>query len=83
MRDRLSCCSPVCRRQATARVKSFSSTAWSVGDYYQFQVSTLGDPNVALAWDQTSSTTGPRDFLLQYSTNGTTFTPFGSQYSVL
>ena len=27
---------------------SFSSTAWSVGDYYQFQVSTVGNPNVAL-----------------------------------
>ena len=62
---------------------SFSSTAWSVGDYYQFQVSTLGAPNVALNWDQTSSNTGPGNFILQYSTNGTTFTAFGSQYTVL
>jgi autotransporter-associated beta strand protein len=62
---------------------SFSSTAWAIGDYYQFQVSTVGAPNVALNWDQTSSNTGPRDFVLQYSTNGTTFSTFGSQYSVL
>ena len=62
---------------------SFSSTAWAVGDYYQFQTSTLGDPNVAISFDQTSSNTGPRDFILQYSTNGTSFTAFGAQYSVL
>ena len=54
-----------------------------MGDYYQFQVSTLGAPNVALSWDQTSSNTGPRDFLLEYSTNGTSFSTFGSQFSVL
>ncbi len=28
--------------------KSLSSNMWGVGDYYQFQVSTLGAPNVAL-----------------------------------
>ena len=62
---------------------SFSSTLWAVGDYYQFEVSTAGLANVKLSWDQTSSNTGPRDFVLQYSTNGTSFTTFGSQYSVL
>lgn len=61
---------------------SFSSTAWSVGDYYQFQVSTLGLKNLSLSWDQTSSSTGPKDFSLQYSTDGTHFSTFNS-YSVL
>lgn len=62
--------------------KSFSSNNWSVGDYYQFKVSTLGLGAVNLAWDQTGSGTGPRDFIVRYSTDGTNFTTLGSQYSV-
>jgi hypothetical protein len=49
---------------------SFSSTNWLAGDYYQFTVSTLGFSNLSLSWDQTSSNTGPKDFELEYSTNG-------------
>lgn len=64
-------------------VESFSANNWTVGDYYQFSVSTSGMQNVMLEWDQTSSNTGPRDFQLAYSTDGTTFTDFGSVYSVL
>jgi hypothetical protein len=63
--------------------ESFSSTNWVVGDYYQFQTSTVGMTGIAISWDQTSSNTGPRDFQLQYSTNGTTFINIGSAYSVL
>lgn len=62
--------------------ESFSSDRWAVGDYYQFSVSTTGFTGVQLSWDQTSSNTGPRDFKLAYSTNGTTFTDFIS-YAVL
>ncbi len=62
---------------------SFSSTLWAVGDYYQFSVSTLGLNNIGISFDQTSSNTGPGQFGLQYSTDGTTFTTFGSGYSVL
>ena len=62
---------------------SFSSTNWGVGDYYQFQVNTTGLENIMFSWDQTSSNTGPRDFQLQYSTNGSSFTNFGAVYSVL
>ena len=62
---------------------SFSSTLWAVGDYYQFSVSTLGFSNVGISFDQASSNTGPGHFALQYSTDGSTFTPFGSNYSVL
>jgi hypothetical protein len=62
--------------------ESFSSNTWAVGDYYQFSVSTAGFTDLALSWDQASSGTGPRDFTLSYSTNGTTFTNFAS-YQVL
>jgi hypothetical protein len=61
---------------------SFSSNTWAVGDYYQFQTSTTGYADVMLSWDQTSSSTGPKDFKLSYSTNGTAFTDFAS-YVVL
>jgi hypothetical protein len=63
--------------------RSFSSNTWAVGDYYQFQTSTTGSEDLLVTFDQTSSSTGPRDFQFQYSTNGTTFTNFGSAYSVL
>ena len=61
--------------------ESFSSNTWAVGDYYQFQVSTVGLTGISISWDQTSSGTGPRDFQLQYSTDGTTFSPI-VDYSV-
>jgi hypothetical protein len=62
---------------------SWSVNNWSVGDYFQFQVSTLTFRNINVSFDQTSSGTGPRDFGLFYSLNGTTFTQFGANYSVL
>lgn len=61
---------------------SFSSNNWSVGDYYQFKLNTTGYEAVAVKWDQTSSNTGPKDFKLQYSTDGAAFTDLTS-YSVL
>jgi hypothetical protein len=60
---------------------SFSSTLWAPGDDDQFQVSTTGLDDIVLDWDQTSSNTGPRDFQLEYSTDGSTFTQFGSVYA--
>jgi DNA/RNA endonuclease G (NUC1)/PKD repeat protein len=62
---------------------SWNANHWAVGDYFQFQVSTLGIAGVQLGWDQTSSATGPRDFVLKYSTNGTTFTQFGGTFTIL
>ena len=62
---------------------SYSSNVWSVGDYYQFQVPTVGVGGINISYDQTSSNTGPGYYLLEYSTNGSSFTPFGSQYQVL
>jgi hypothetical protein len=62
---------------------SFSSNTWAVGDYYQFKSRTFGYAGVTLDWDQTSSNTGPGQFVLQYSTDGTTFTTSGAPYTVL
>ena len=63
--------------------ESFSSNNWAVGDFWQFRSSTTGFQNVTLQWDQTSSNTGPRDFQVSWSTDGTTFTPLGAPYAVL
>ncbi|HZZ29648.1 MAG TPA: dockerin type I domain-containing protein [Pirellulales bacterium] len=62
---------------------SFSSNQWQVNDYYQFQVNTTGFSSISLTWDQASSTTGPKNWLLEYSTDPTftTFTTF-ENYSV-
>jgi hypothetical protein len=57
---------------------SFSANVWAVGDYWQFQSSTIGFSGIKLTWDQTSSSTGPGRFDLQYSTDGSTFTTFAS-----
>jgi PEP-CTERM motif len=61
---------------------SASANAWAVGDYWQFSFSSTGFTGLNLSFDQTSSNTGPRDFTLAYSTNGSTFTNFAS-YAVL
>ncbi len=62
--------------------ESMSSNNWVVGDYYQFQVSTDNLQDIQLAFQQISSSSGPRDFQLQYSTNGSLFTNFGNVYAV-
>ncbi len=40
--------------------------------------STAGFTGISVSWDQTGSATGPRDFKLAYSTDGTNFTDFYS-----
>jgi hypothetical protein len=62
--------------------KSFSGPGWNVGDCWQFQVSTIGFQGIAISFDQEGSATGPSQFTLQYSTDGNTFTPFGSAFSL-
>ncbi len=62
---------------------AWSVNTWAAGDYFEFSVSTLGFRNIVLSYDQTSSGTGPRDFLLQYTSDGVNFLPFGSTYLVL
>jgi hypothetical protein len=53
---------------------SFSGNGWNVGDYFQFQVNTLGYANIQVSYDQVSSGTGPSSFSLEYSTDGVNFT---------
>lgn len=63
--------------------KSFSSTTWAIGDYYQFSTATTGADNINISFAQVGSGTGPRDFKLSYSTDGTNFTDFTTYTSVL
>ncbi|HET9906365.1 MAG TPA: ExeM/NucH family extracellular endonuclease [Anaerolineales bacterium] len=55
---------------------SFSSNNWAIGDYYQFSTSTSTYTDIQVSWHQTRSSTGPSDFKLAYSTDGTNFTDF-------
>jgi PEP-CTERM motif len=55
---------------------SWSVNTWGVGDYFQFSVSTAGFQDINVSFEQISSGTGPDNFSLQYSTDGTSFTPF-------
>jgi hypothetical protein len=59
---------------------SFSANTWAVNDFWQFQVSTVGLQGITLSYDQNGSGTGPSTFQVQYSTDGTSFTSFGSSY---
>jgi hypothetical protein len=54
--------------------KSLHVTNWSVGDYFQFELSTKYYDSLLLTVEQTSSGSGPRDFKLQYSLDGTSYT---------
>jgi MYXO-CTERM domain-containing protein len=63
---------------------SFSSNNWSVGDYYQISVSTVGFSDIHLAWDQTRSSTGPSSFRVDMSTDGgANFSTILASYSII
>jgi hypothetical protein len=62
--------------------KSSWADNWAVGDYYEFRISTLGLIDIHLGFDQTSSSTGPRDFKISYSINGGASFSDLSTYSV-
>ena len=61
---------------------SFSSNAWASGDNYEFRLPSTGFQDIMLSFDQTRSGTGPNEFQLQYSTDGATYTNFGSTYTL-
>ena len=61
---------------------SFSANDWAVNDYFQFQTITTSYENIVIDFDQTSSSTGPKDFLVKYSTDGVNFNTC-STYTVL
>jgi len=62
-----------------------NTNTWDNGNAskcWQIQFSTSGYNNVALSSKQRSSSTGPRDFKVQYSTNGSSWTDAGITVSV-
>ena len=62
--------------------KAFSSNQWLMGDYYQFNTSSAQATGLSLSYDQAGSNTGPRDFSLEYSTDGgSTFTLAPASYN--
>ena len=44
----------------------------------EFSVSTAGVSGISLKFDQRNSSSGPREFILQYSTDGSTFTDYAT-----
>ncbi len=63
---------------------SLNANNWEIGDFYQFQFSTIGFTGIGISFDATSSNTGPRDFGLYYSVNDSPFLAIaGAEYSVL
>ncbi len=60
---------------------SYSATLWAIGDYWQFKVNAAGFAGIMLSYDQTSSSTGPANFVLQYSTDGTNFTTYTGAFT--
>lgn len=63
---------------------SYSANEWTVGSYFQFATASTGYEGITITFDQTGSNTGPRDFKLQYSTDGSAFTDFtGGAYTVI
>jgi hypothetical protein len=56
--------------------RALNANNWSQNDYFQFSLSSANYSGLSLGWDQMGSGTGPRDFALAYSTDGTNFTNF-------
>jgi hypothetical protein len=62
---------------------SLTTSNWSVGDFYQFSLSTSGYSHIGVSVDVTSGSTGPGRFVLEYSTDGVNFTSIGSTNTIL
>jgi len=54
--------------------RAMSANNWAVNDYWQFQFATTNFGSISITWDVNGSNTGPRDFKVQYSTDGSSFT---------
>lgn len=65
-----------------ASANSYSGNTWAAGDYFQFSTTSTGFQNLLVSFDATGSSTGPRDFKIAYSTDGSTFTDFNN-YSLI
>ncbi len=66
-------------------VNSYSSNGYDVGEGFTYKTSSLLYSQIKITWDETGSNTGPRDFKVQYSTDGSTYTdiPTSPTYVVL
>lgn len=62
---------------------SLSSNDWAMGDYYQFTVPTTGIQNIVFSFDQIGSNSGPADFQIQYSVDGSTYSSAANYTAVL
>lgn len=62
--------------------ESFSSNYWSVGDYYEFQTSSVGYTGITISWDQARSSTGPTPFDLLWSIDGAIWNTLVDDYTV-
>ena len=62
----------------------FYASSWTTGAYWQCDVATTGYSNITISsFSAKGSNTGPRDFKIQYSTNGTTWTDLsGATYAL-
>jgi hypothetical protein len=54
---------------------------WNVGDYFEFQTSTLDFTNISISFDQYRSGTAPADWDFEFSDDGSFFTTV-STYSI-
>jgi hypothetical protein len=61
-----------------ASSESWSANHWATGDYWEFQVNTVGFEKIQVSYNQFGSGTGPGNFNFAYSTDGSSFTVFQS-----
>jgi hypothetical protein len=63
---------------------SYGVNTFTVGDYFQFATESTGYTGITITFDQTGSSTGPKDFKVQYSADGISYTDLlGGAYVVL
>jgi DNA/RNA endonuclease G (NUC1) len=61
--------------------RALSANNWTTNDYYQFKVSMSGYQEAKVRFDHTSSSSGPAQFRVAYSTDGVLFVSF-TNYNV-
>ncbi len=62
--------------------ESFSSNGWTTGEYYQFTTSSVDyTEGITVSFAQAASSSGPGNFIFQYSTDGITYSDFGTAYA--
>ena len=63
--------------------ESLSGNTWATGDYWEISFPTGGVSTLFLTFDAAGSNTGPRDFDIYTSTDGTTFAQSPHSYSLI